>query len=48
MKVGDLKSLIESCDDNFEISCRTPNGEEFDIEEIWRIGEDCSFILRRV
>jgi len=47
MTIGELKELIDEHDENYDISCRTPNGEEWDIEEFWKIGDNCSLILRR-
>ena len=47
MKIKDFKELIENYDDDLEIYCRTPNGEEWDIKELWKIGYYCGLILRR-
>ena len=47
MKIKDFKELIENYDDDLEIYYRTPNGEEWDIKELWKIGEYCGLILRR-
>ena len=47
MKIKDFKELIENYDDDLEIYCKTPNGEEWDIKELWKIGVYCGLILRR-
>jgi hypothetical protein len=47
MTIRELKQLVNGYDEDYEISCRTPNGEEWDIKEFWKIGDNCSLILRR-